>query len=258
MQSPSAGRALGLKALSVEGEPGHPVAEEVAVHRWWVDDGERSGREWHYMIPAGLVPRRWDRPHPPLAAVDLSPSGVGGLVPSRGRQQEKADIAAECAIGRPDRPQFIIRQSALSRSAVGPTHSPDNRRSEFIVASGVVVEQLREIGEDRVSSTRPAAILDPVEQGDDLAPPYLPDRLGPEGREDMPIEDSPTDANQSSSRPRSFAPERLTTTTRFFQDVVLFPLVLRALFGEKLEEPCAEIKPHSDTQRCFCRDDGDN
>ena len=42
----------------------------------------------------------------------------------------------------------------------------------------------------------------------------------------------------------AFAPERLTTTTRFFQDVVLFPPVLRALFGEKLEQLCAEIKPH--------------
>ena len=42
----------------------------------------------------------------------------------------------------------------------------------------------------------------------------------------------------------AFATEHLTTTTRFFQDVVLFPLVLRALFGEKLEQLCAEIKPH--------------
>jgi AcrR family transcriptional regulator len=42
----------------------------------------------------------------------------------------------------------------------------------------------------------------------------------------------------------AFAPERLTTTTRFFQDVVLFPLALRALFGEKLKQLCAEIKPH--------------
>jgi AcrR family transcriptional regulator len=42
----------------------------------------------------------------------------------------------------------------------------------------------------------------------------------------------------------AFAPENLTTTTRFFQDVVLFPLVLRALFGEKLKQVCAEIKPH--------------
>jgi AcrR family transcriptional regulator len=42
----------------------------------------------------------------------------------------------------------------------------------------------------------------------------------------------------------AFAPERLTATTRFFQDVVLFPLALRALFGEKLEQLCAEIEPH--------------
>jgi AcrR family transcriptional regulator len=42
----------------------------------------------------------------------------------------------------------------------------------------------------------------------------------------------------------AFAPERLTATTRFFQDVVLFPLLFRALFGEKLEQLYAEIKPH--------------
>jgi hypothetical protein len=42
----------------------------------------------------------------------------------------------------------------------------------------------------------------------------------------------------------AFAPEGLTTTTRFFQDVVLFRHVLRALFGEKLKQLCAEIKAH--------------
>jgi AcrR family transcriptional regulator len=60
----------------------------------------------------------------------------------------------------------------------------------------------------------------------------------------------------------AFAPERLTTTTRFFQDVVLFPLVLRALFGEKLEQLCAEIKPHAIRSVTFflaaCRHGGVN
>jgi AcrR family transcriptional regulator len=42
----------------------------------------------------------------------------------------------------------------------------------------------------------------------------------------------------------AFAPGRLTTTTRFFQDVVLFPPLFRALFGEKHEQLYAEIKPH--------------
>ena len=42
----------------------------------------------------------------------------------------------------------------------------------------------------------------------------------------------------------AFPPELLRTTTRFFQEVVLFPLMLRALFGEKPEQLCAEIKPH--------------
>jgi AcrR family transcriptional regulator len=42
----------------------------------------------------------------------------------------------------------------------------------------------------------------------------------------------------------AFAPERLATTTRFFQDLVLFPLLLRALFGEKLKPLRAEIGPH--------------
>jgi len=60
----------------------------------------------------------------------------------------------------------------------------------------------------------------------------------------------------------AFAPERLTTTTRFFQDVVLFPLVLRALFGEKLKPLCAEIKPHATRSVAFflaaCRHGGVN
>ena len=42
----------------------------------------------------------------------------------------------------------------------------------------------------------------------------------------------------------AFAPERLSTTTRFFFDLVLFPLLMRALTGEKLKQLCAEIEPH--------------
>ena len=42
----------------------------------------------------------------------------------------------------------------------------------------------------------------------------------------------------------AFAPERVTTTTRFFQDVVVLPLVMRALFGEKLKQLRAEIGQH--------------
>jgi AcrR family transcriptional regulator len=42
----------------------------------------------------------------------------------------------------------------------------------------------------------------------------------------------------------TFAPERLATTTAFFQELVFMPLILRALFGEKLETLCVEIGPH--------------
>jgi hypothetical protein len=60
----------------------------------------------------------------------------------------------------------------------------------------------------------------------------------------------------------AFAPESLTTTTRFFQDVVLFPMVLRALFGEKLKQLCAENKPHVTRSVAFflaaCRHGGVN
>jgi AcrR family transcriptional regulator len=42
----------------------------------------------------------------------------------------------------------------------------------------------------------------------------------------------------------AFAPERLATTTRFFQDLVLMPLIMRALFGEKLDALRAKIEPH--------------
>jgi hypothetical protein len=46
----------------------------------------------------------------------------------------------------------------------------------------------------------------------------------------------------------AFASERVTTTTRFFQDLVLWPLRVRALFGEKLKQLRAEI---GGAQRCF-------
>jgi AcrR family transcriptional regulator len=42
----------------------------------------------------------------------------------------------------------------------------------------------------------------------------------------------------------AFAPQSLTTTTRLFQDLVLYPLLVRALFGEKLKQLCTEIGPH--------------
>jgi AcrR family transcriptional regulator len=42
----------------------------------------------------------------------------------------------------------------------------------------------------------------------------------------------------------AFAPEHLTTTTQLFQHLVFLPLVVRALFGEKLKPLRAEIGPH--------------
>jgi AcrR family transcriptional regulator len=42
----------------------------------------------------------------------------------------------------------------------------------------------------------------------------------------------------------AFAPQRLATTARFFIDLVVFPLITRALFGEKLESLQSEIEPH--------------
>jgi AcrR family transcriptional regulator len=42
----------------------------------------------------------------------------------------------------------------------------------------------------------------------------------------------------------AFAPEHLVTTTRFFMDLVFFPLIRRALFGERLSILRAEVEPH--------------
>jgi AcrR family transcriptional regulator len=42
----------------------------------------------------------------------------------------------------------------------------------------------------------------------------------------------------------AFAPERLPTTTGFYQDLVILPLIMRALFGEPLDALRAEIEPH--------------
>jgi hypothetical protein len=42
----------------------------------------------------------------------------------------------------------------------------------------------------------------------------------------------------------AFAPDRLATTTHFFVDLVFIPMIMRALFGEKLKLLRAEIGPH--------------
>jgi AcrR family transcriptional regulator len=42
----------------------------------------------------------------------------------------------------------------------------------------------------------------------------------------------------------AFAPERLPTTTHFFLDLVFMPMIMRALFGEKLKSLRSEIGPH--------------
>ena len=58
----------------------------------------------------------------------------------------------------------------------------------------------------------------------------------------------------------AFAPERIVRTTRFFLDLVLLPLLMRALSGEKLRSVQTEIEPHvSRSIRFFlaaCRHDG--
>jgi hypothetical protein len=53
----------------------------------------------------------------------------------------------------------------------------------------------------------------------------------------------------------AFAPERLATTTRFFIDLVFLPLIVRALFGEKLELLRALDQRSCCKQRCIlsCR-----
>ena len=50
-------------------------------------------------------------------------------------------------------------------------------------------------------------------------------------------------SNEFESLP-AFAPERLATTTGFYQDLVILPLIMRALYGESLEALRAEIEPH--------------
>ena len=58
----------------------------------------------------------------------------------------------------------------------------------------------------------------------------------------------------------AFAPERLATTTQFFMDLVFKPMIMRALFGEKLNPLRAEIKAHVARSVTFflaaCRHDG--
>jgi AcrR family transcriptional regulator len=57
----------------------------------------------------------------------------------------------------------------------------------------------------------------------------------------------------------AFAPTRIAATTRFFMDLVVLPLIVRALFGEKSELLCAEIGQHVTRRVAFflaaCRND---
>jgi AcrR family transcriptional regulator len=56
----------------------------------------------------------------------------------------------------------------------------------------------------------------------------------------------------------AFAPEQLAATTRLFVDLVVLPMIIRALFGEKFEMLRAEIGPHVARRVAFflaaCRD----
>jgi AcrR family transcriptional regulator len=58
----------------------------------------------------------------------------------------------------------------------------------------------------------------------------------------------------------AFAPERLAMTTQCFMDLVFKPMIMRALFGERLETLRAEIEAHVASRVAFflaaCRQDG--
>jgi AcrR family transcriptional regulator len=58
----------------------------------------------------------------------------------------------------------------------------------------------------------------------------------------------------------AFAPERLATTARFFIDLVVWPILTRALFGEKLQDLRAEVETDVVRSVAFflaaCRHDG--
>jgi AcrR family transcriptional regulator len=60
----------------------------------------------------------------------------------------------------------------------------------------------------------------------------------------------------------AFGPEQLAATTRFFVDLVVMPLVFRALFGEKRKSLQAEVGPHVARSVAFflaaCRNGGVN
>jgi AcrR family transcriptional regulator len=43
----------------------------------------------------------------------------------------------------------------------------------------------------------------------------------------------------------AFSPENVVAATQLFQDLVILPLAMRALFGEKLKQLRAEIEPHA-------------
>ena len=60
--------------------------------------------------------------------------------------------------------------------------------------------------------------------------------------------------------PPAFAPQRLAKTADIFLDLVVLPLLHRALHGEKPKALCAEVEPHVASSVAFfiaaCRHGG--
>ena len=179
------------------------------------------------------------------------------------------EIAEAARAGKPTIYARFAGKEALFTAVVMQSVAANTARVETLTPTGATIEE-------RLESVA-VAVLQRILTGDSIGlirvaiaeSPRFPDlasRVYAMARERGAQADARLLAETAQSEELgtlpAFAPKLLRTTTRFFQEVVLFPLMFRALFGEKLEQLCAEIKPHVTRSVAFflaaCRHGGFN
>jgi AcrR family transcriptional regulator len=188
------------------------------------------------------------------------------------KKRSGASIDEIAAIARAGKPTIYARYSgkeALFAAVVMRTVATTIERFESVVPAGTTIEE--RLANAATALLNRALISDTIDmmrvgisearrfpelaisvhrmarqRGEDTIRRVLSEVVQSDGRDALP----------------AFRPEQLAATTHFFVDLVVMPLVLRALFGEKRKSLQAEVGSHAARSVAFflaaCRNGGVN
>ena len=161
------------------------------------------------------------------------------------------EIAARARAGKPTVYARFPNKEALFTAVVTRSLADKLARFESYVLSGETIEErLESLGGTIVQGALVGDTIDLLRLAiaEALRFPELASRVyrmtDERAREGVGRLLSGVAKSDELARLPAFAPERLATTTRFFRDLVILPLILRALYGEQPEALRAEIKQH--------------